>query len=243
MVALGDAWQKGAQRWAYGKRVAFANDPLNLLAVSASANRQKGDGDTATWLPANKSFRCSYVARQVAVKLKFGLWVTGAGARCDASRPVGLPDDAPAGAWCLAGLLVGWREPPRTSEPPAGGSGSRVFQNCDAARAAGAHRSDAAHRCTRRTAASTATKTASPASSHVYGKCRHGDCKHLQANALTSGVPGVRPPQALPGCHPPEATWGGSYRPTPARLTSPLNCRRIVRHAMTTLPQRHHPIG
>ena len=44
VVALGDAWQKGAQRWAYGKRVALANDPLNLLAVSASANRQKGDG-------------------------------------------------------------------------------------------------------------------------------------------------------------------------------------------------------
>ena len=66
VVALGDAWQKGAWRWPYGERVAFANDPLNLLAVDASANRQKGDGDTATWLPANKSFRCAYVARQVA---------------------------------------------------------------------------------------------------------------------------------------------------------------------------------
>src|SRR6476646_334747 len=78
VVALGDAWQKGAQRWSYGKRVAFANDPLNLFAVSASANRQKGDGDTATWLPANKSFRCAYVARQVSVKLKYALSVTAA---------------------------------------------------------------------------------------------------------------------------------------------------------------------
>jgi hypothetical protein len=78
VVALGDAWQKGAWRWPYGERVAFANDPLNLLAVDASANRQKGDGDTATWLPANKSFRCSYVARQVAVKLKYALSVTAA---------------------------------------------------------------------------------------------------------------------------------------------------------------------
>jgi hypothetical protein len=43
--------------------VPFANDPLNLLAVAASANRQKGDGGTVTWLPANKSFRCSYAAR------------------------------------------------------------------------------------------------------------------------------------------------------------------------------------
>jgi Protein of unknown function (DUF1524) len=78
VVALGDAWQKGAWRWPYGDRVAFANDPLNLLAVDAAANRQKGDGDTATWLPANKSFRCTYVARQVAVKLKYALSVTAA---------------------------------------------------------------------------------------------------------------------------------------------------------------------
>ncbi len=78
VVALGDAWQKGAWRWPHGERVAFANDPLNLLAVDASANRQKGDGDTATWLPANKSFRCAYVARQVSVKLKYALSVTAA---------------------------------------------------------------------------------------------------------------------------------------------------------------------
>ena len=78
VVALGDAWQKGAARWPHGERVAFANDPLNLLAVDASANRQKGDGDTATWLPANKSFRCAYVARQVSVKLKYALSVTAA---------------------------------------------------------------------------------------------------------------------------------------------------------------------
>ena len=78
VVALGDAWQKGAWRWPHRERVAFANDPLNLLAVDASANRQKGDGDTATWLPANKSFRCAYVARQVSVKLKYALSVTAA---------------------------------------------------------------------------------------------------------------------------------------------------------------------
>ena len=58
--------------------IALANDPLNLLAVDAGPNRSKGDGDTATWLPANKAFRCTYVARQVAVKKKYGLWVTSA---------------------------------------------------------------------------------------------------------------------------------------------------------------------
>lgn len=78
VVALGDAWQKGAFRWVPRKRLALANDPMNLLAVSASANRSKGDADAATWLPPNKSYRCAYVARQVAVKAKYGLWVTAA---------------------------------------------------------------------------------------------------------------------------------------------------------------------
>jgi hypothetical protein len=54
------------------------NDPLNLIAVDASTNRGKGDGDAATWLPPNKAYRCTYVADQVAVKKKYGLWVTAA---------------------------------------------------------------------------------------------------------------------------------------------------------------------
>ncbi len=78
VVALSDAWQKGAQRWTEDKRTLFANDPLNLLASNGSLNQQKGDGDTATWLPPNKAFRCAYVARQVAVKHAYALWVTPA---------------------------------------------------------------------------------------------------------------------------------------------------------------------
>ncbi|GAB3815620.1 hypothetical protein GCM10028820_13490 [Tessaracoccus terricola] len=76
VVALSDAWQKGAQQLSLETRTAFANDPLNLLAVDGPTNQQKGDGDAATWLPPNKSFRCDYVARQVAVKAKYQLWVT-----------------------------------------------------------------------------------------------------------------------------------------------------------------------
>ncbi|MFD9908771.1 HNH endonuclease family protein [Streptomyces sp. NPDC059063] len=78
LVALSDAWQKGAFQWAPSKRIAFANDPLNLLAVAARPNRSKGDADAATWLPPNKPYRCAYVARQVAVKKKYGVWVTAA---------------------------------------------------------------------------------------------------------------------------------------------------------------------
>ena len=78
VVALGDAWQKGAQRWTTERRTAFANDPLNLLAVDGRTNLRKSDGDAATWLPPRKAERCDYVARQVSVKHKYGLWVTAA---------------------------------------------------------------------------------------------------------------------------------------------------------------------
>lgn len=78
VVALSDAWQKGAQQLEFSRRNQLANDPLNLLAVDGPANQKKSDGDAATWLPPNKSYRCRYVARQIAVKLKYHLWVTSA---------------------------------------------------------------------------------------------------------------------------------------------------------------------
>lgn len=92
VVALSDAWQKGAKYWDPGKRIALANDPLNLLAVDASANRGKGDGDAATWLPPNKAYRCTYVAAQVAVKKKYGLWVTAAEQAAMKKVLAGCPD-------------------------------------------------------------------------------------------------------------------------------------------------------
>jgi hypothetical protein len=76
VVALGHAWVTGAAGWTDDRRKQLANDPYNLLAVDSSANRQKGDGDAATWLPSEKPFRCDYVARQIGVKTKHGLYVT-----------------------------------------------------------------------------------------------------------------------------------------------------------------------
>lgn len=78
IVALSDAWQKGAQQLTKERRYELATDPLNLVAADSSANQQKSDGDAATWLPKNKAFRCQYVARQVSVKHKYSLWVTQA---------------------------------------------------------------------------------------------------------------------------------------------------------------------
>ena len=79
-------------------RYEIATDPLNLVAVDGAANMQKSDGDAATWLPKNKKFRCQYVARQVSVKYKYGLWVTEAEKRaigdvlqnCPNERAVGI---------------------------------------------------------------------------------------------------------------------------------------------------------
>lgn len=78
VVALSDAWQKGAQNLPKETRIRLANDPLELLAVSGTQNQAKSDGDAASWLPKNKAFRCEYIARQIAVKKKYNLWVTQA---------------------------------------------------------------------------------------------------------------------------------------------------------------------
>ena len=51
VVALSDAWQKGAQQLTSADRYSLANDPLNLLAVDGTANQNKGDSDAASWLP------------------------------------------------------------------------------------------------------------------------------------------------------------------------------------------------
>lgn len=76
VVALSNSWQTGAALLDEADRIALANDPLNLLAVSGPENQIKSDADAATWLPKYKPFRCQYVSRQVQVKNRYDLWVT-----------------------------------------------------------------------------------------------------------------------------------------------------------------------
>jgi len=78
VVPVSDAWQKGAQKLDSATRYSFYNDPLNLLAVDGISNMQKSDSDAASWLPPNRKYWCPYVARQIAVKYKYHLWVTSA---------------------------------------------------------------------------------------------------------------------------------------------------------------------
>ncbi|MDV2477537.1 DUF1524 domain-containing protein [Rhodococcus zopfii] len=138
VVALSDAWQKGAQQLDAQTRADFANDPRNLQAVDGPTNQRKGDGDAATWLPPNRAYRCTYVARQVQVKAAYGLWVTQAEhdaivrvlTECGGVATEAVPTQAPE-----AGIPATTREP----APAVPQDGAPVyFENCAAARAAGA---------------------------------------------------------------------------------------------------------
>lgn len=108
VVPLSDAWQKGAQQWSPSQRKAFANDPLNLLAVDGLTNQRKSDGDAATWLPPDKAYRCPYAARQIAVKARYGLWVTGAERDALARILATCPSQTlPAAAGAVSGAEAG----------------------------------------------------------------------------------------------------------------------------------------
>ncbi len=111
VVALSDAWQKGAQQMSEQQWRQFANDPLNLLAVDGPLNMQKGDGDAATWLPPVRGYRCEYVARQVAVKATYELWMTQAEKNAIATILSSCPNQP-----LPAGVVV--QVPERQAPPP-----------------------------------------------------------------------------------------------------------------------------
>ncbi|MGY1754955.1 GmrSD restriction endonuclease domain-containing protein [Blastococcus sp. SYSU D01042] len=131
VVALSDAWQKGAQQWDAATRTRFANDPLNLLAVDGPLNMQKGDGDAATWLPPARTYRCAYVARQVAVKLAYGAWVTQAEKNTMATVLSACPAEPLPGG-------VAAELPQAAPAPAPAPAPSASYANCTQVKAAGA---------------------------------------------------------------------------------------------------------
>ena len=99
VVALAAAWRSGAQLLTAERRQDLANDPLELLAVGAKVNQDKSDQDASEWMPPAVGYRCPYVARQIAIKTKYRLWVTSAErvamtAVLDGCPDQRLPDDA-----------------------------------------------------------------------------------------------------------------------------------------------------
>ena len=124
VVALADAWRKGAARWDPARRLAFANDPANLRAVSAQANGAKGAADAATWLP-QPGYRCVYVLAQVRVKAAYGLSVTSAekaamSRALDGCRTVSAPVGPAEASVPVAVSGIPWVRP-RSGAPRAAG--------------------------------------------------------------------------------------------------------------------------
>jgi hypothetical protein len=84
VVALAEAWRSGAAAWDEGRRRAFANDldqPGELVAVTAAANRSKGDRDPGSWRPPNRASWCEFGIGWVKTKLKWSLTADGAEVR------------------------------------------------------------------------------------------------------------------------------------------------------------------
>ncbi len=80
VVPLANAWRSGADAWTDAQRGDFANDMTRpqLLAVSASLNRAKGDQDPSQWKPPNHGYWCEYAVRWVTVKTYYHLTITQA---------------------------------------------------------------------------------------------------------------------------------------------------------------------
>ena len=76
VVPLAYAWESGAWRWTRDERRVFANDPANMIPVSASLNRQKGAKGPVEWEPPREEFRCEYALRFVFVLNKYELPVS-----------------------------------------------------------------------------------------------------------------------------------------------------------------------
>jgi len=76
IVPLAWAWDHGADTWTYEQREAFANDPENLLVVTARANRSKGAKGPDEWLPSRDDFRDEYIRLFQYICQKYNLTTT-----------------------------------------------------------------------------------------------------------------------------------------------------------------------
>jgi hypothetical protein len=156
VVPLGLAWQLGAAQWPQGKRVTFANDPANLMAVDGLANDSKSDSGPDSWLPPNKTYRCTYVIHFASVTHLYGLRITASMRDTIAAQlrtcttvvgnPAGL-QALPSSDWTRAarigGRSLGTSAPATTTAPPphtttpATTGGDAYYANCAAVRGAG----------------------------------------------------------------------------------------------------------
>ena len=137
MVPLAEAWASGARTWTKATRRAFANDlnyRFSLNAVSAHSNRSKGDREPGSWMPTDKSYRCTYIRSWIAVKWRWRLAVDPSEKaslvrklQACGSYSVVRPTRAPVATGAGGGGVV---------QPPPAGVDPR-FSTCADAKAAG----------------------------------------------------------------------------------------------------------
>ena len=76
LVSLKEVWDSGGWAWSAAQRSDYANDLANritLNVVSKNENAKKGEKDPSNYLPPLASYRCTYLANWVAVKVQWKL--------------------------------------------------------------------------------------------------------------------------------------------------------------------------
>lgn len=148
VVSVGNAWVSGAPGLLPSERAEFYNDPLNLLAVDGPTNGTKSDSPADEWLPPEESFRCEYVATQIAVKAKYDLSVTATEkeamtdvlSECPGEElPTGMPlGDLPGGGTTQNPARVRETTNPTPGQGTTSPAPGDSYRDCDEAWDAGA---------------------------------------------------------------------------------------------------------
>lgn len=143
VVALSEAWDSGASAWSLETRTTFANDPVNLLVVTASSNRSKGDRDVGEWRPVRVDAWCITATVTIATKHRYELSVdeherdalAEMVATCgDSSQRTvdGVPVPGTAAFEALPAVTIVTAAPPRPAEPtPQPSSGACTSEQVD----------------------------------------------------------------------------------------------------------------
>lgn len=122
IVALAEAHDSGGANWSPERKQQFANDPLNLVAVTAASNRAKSDRDLGEWRPENRNAWCTTATAVLQVKTKYGLSLDPAeyDALVDMQRTCGEPHQVTIeslGDRAVSLAPVSTAEVPSTTQP------------------------------------------------------------------------------------------------------------------------------
>ena len=137
LVPLKNTHDSGGWTWSPAKKEKYANrleDSDHLIAVTAEANRSKGERGPDEWRPPDESYWCRYATGWTEVKSRWSLTMTEAEAEAVVEM-FGTCEDPPEVEVQAARVPKGATQ--ETEEPA---SESSVYSSCEAAEAAGEQR-------------------------------------------------------------------------------------------------------